>query len=196
MTFTRTALLAGAFLASSGGAAAQPGPGGMMGAETRADVAARADQLFARLDADGDGRVTGDELRGATGGMGGPDAPPPPPDMGPGGPNAMFDRLDSDHNGSISRQEFARMGPGGPAGPAGPRMGMGRGGGGAMLARMVGPNGLTRDDLRARMLQRFDRLDADHDGRISPAEREQARARVQQMRGAGPMGRPDPEGEQ
>ena len=191
MTPIKAALLAGALSCLVGAAAAQPGPDGPPREETRADVAARADQLFGRLDANHDGRVMADEVSGMM--EGGPGMGP----GGAGGPAAMFDRLDTDHNGSLSRQEFAAMRPplGEPAGPGG--FGMGRGGGGgAMLARMIGPDGLTRDELRARMLQRFDRLDANHDGRLTGEERQQARARMDGMRGQRPMDGPDRQGDQ
>lgn len=111
----------------------------------------------------------------------------------------MFDRLDADHNGSLSREEFSAARPprGGPEGPGGRGgFGMGRGGGGGMMARMIGPDGLTRDALRAAMLQRFDRMDANHDGRVTGEERQQARSRMGGMRGQGPMGRPDPQDDQ
>jgi hypothetical protein len=107
----------------------------------------------------------------------------------------MFDRLDANHDGNISRDEFAqadamhdgpgghdggpgmRMGPppGGPEGPAGPE---GPGGRGMRGAGMLGTQGfVTLEQMRARALERFDRADANHDGILTADERQAAHER-------------------
>jgi hypothetical protein len=181
---TLTLLSGGAMLAVAGIALAQNGPDRPgrpdPGADvTRQQVIARADQRFARLDADHDGRVTPDEVR-ATAGHRRDEARQP-----------IFDRLDANHDGNISRDEFAQAhaahaaqeGPEGrhgghmgsrPGGPGGPEGGRGRN-----AARMFGDQGFaTLEQMRARALERFDRADANHDGTLTAAERHAARERM------------------
>ena len=112
---TKLTLLSGAaLLAVAGVALAQGGPGERPDRNadvTRQQVIERADRMFARLDANHDGRFTPDEAR-AMGEQRRSEM------MG-----RMFDRLDANHDGNISREEFAsahrgmRGGPGGPGGP-------------------------------------------------------------------------------
>jgi Ca2+-binding EF-hand superfamily protein len=169
-----------------------PRAGRMAGPMTRAAVQQMVEARFARADADHDGFVTREEV-GARMAAGrderqdrrgdrqarGNDTQGPRGDMrGDRGPRAdrgerragLFDRLDADHNGSISRAEFdsaataraerreARGGEGRP-GMRNARMmrrGMNRGMGAGMAGRF-GP-------------RMFERLDGDHDGRVSLAE--------------------------
>jgi Ca2+-binding EF-hand superfamily protein len=179
---TKFTMLSGAaLLAVAGVALAQNGPGERPDRDaeiTRQQVVDRADQAFARLDADRDGRVTPEEAR-AMGERRRAEM------MG-----RMFDRLDADHDGNITRDEFARahamrggrgggrhMGPppGGPGEPEGP------GGRGMRGGRMFGEQGfITRDQMRERALARFDRADADHDGTVTVAERRAARERMRE----------------
>lgn len=95
-----------------------------------------------------------------------------------------FDRLDANDDGSISRAEFdaardarpargeraGRPGRGGPRGMGGR---MGRGGPGAERGPVV------IADVQTRLGEQFARLDADHDGYLTQAERQ---AGHQQMR--------------
>jgi hypothetical protein len=183
MTMKLLTLLSGAaLLAGAGVALAQGGPGpdrpGPDGDITRQQAIARADEMFARLDANRDGRVTADEMQTMRGmrGMG--------ERRGGGGDmrQHMFDRIDANHDGMISREEFAQahsMGEG-----AGPEMGPppgrpeGPDGGRVMGARMLGEQGfITLEQMRARALERFDRADANHDGILTAAERQAARER-------------------
>ena len=107
----------------------------------------------------------------------------------------MFDRMDLDHNGSITREEMTQAhaqmrehrgegrGEGmghrrgmrhmrGPHGPGAPGM---RG------ERMFGTQGfITRDQMRERALARFDQADANHDGTVTAAERQAARGAMRQ----------------
>jgi hypothetical protein len=162
------------------------------GPTTRAELLAHIDEIFARLDVNGDGKLdqADRDARKAQ----------------------VFDRLDTDGNGSIDRAEFdaaggkrhERMGERGPAGD-GPRFGHrfggqgdaegpgkhrgpegfgGRGGpragmGLAMIGKMADTNGdgaITKDEFKTAALAMFDRADANGDGTISPDERQAMRA--------------------
>jgi len=200
---TKLVLLSGAaLLAVAGVAAAQPGDRPGPDADiTRQQVIDRADQAFARMDADHDGRFTREEAQA----------------MGERRraemQGRMFDRLDANHDGNISRDEFAqahamrggrggrgghhrgmmRMGPP-PGGPDGPEMGPppppggpdgargpGMRGPGMRGGRMFGEQGfITREQMRERALARFDRADADHDGTLTAAERRAAREQMRE----------------
>jgi Ca2+-binding EF-hand superfamily protein len=215
----KLAILSGAaLLAIAGAALAQgPAPAGPDGPRrapmadmTRQQAIARADAMFARLDANHDGRFTPDEagaLRRQRHGDGDGDG-------GGDHAGAMFDRLDANHDGNISRDEFAEAhamhGPGGPGGRHGRRMGPPPGGGdgddmgppppggpdgpggpGMRGQRMFGAEGfVTAEQFRARALERFDRADADHNGTVTVAER-QAMRREMHGRMRGPRGAPE-----
>jgi Ca2+-binding EF-hand superfamily protein len=182
-----------ALLATAGAAAAQgPDRRSARNADlTRAQVIERTDRAFARLDTDNDGRFTREEAR-ARGEQ-----------RREQRMTRMFDRLDADRNGSITREEMAqahaaRRGRGGPGAEGGgrpPHPGMrhrGRRGGGfggpgmrgMRGQRMFGEQGfVSREQFRERALARFDRLDANHDGTVTAAERQAARGqRRERMR--------------
>lgn len=186
-----------ALLAVAGAAAAQgPEPRPDRNADlTRAQVIERTDRAFARMDANNDGRFTREEAR-ARGEQ-----------RREQHMTRMFDRLDADHNGSITREEMAaarahRRGPGGPGaegggppphpgmrhrGPRGAGMG-GPGMRGMRGQRMFGEQGfVSREQFRERALARFDRVDANHDGTVTAAERralrEQRGQRMRERRG-------------
>ena len=113
--------------------------------------------------------------------------------------SARFETLDSDGNGSISRDEFTaaremrgdraergghRMRQGGHHG--GPRGGWGRGRGGHGGER--GPNAEARGplviaDVSARLTTGFDRVDANHDGFITREDRAAVRDTMRAQRG-------------
>jgi len=129
---------------------------------------------------------------------------------------AMFDRIDADHNGSISRDEFMAARPRGPgrdeAGRDGPMAGMGhgghgghhrggRGGMGMMMLHMADANkdgSVTRAEFDAAVAQHFDQVDTNHDGTITGDERRAAhsamKARMEAMHGGGDMGDHDMDG--
>lgn len=206
-------MLSGAALLTVAGAALAQPPGGPDGPRradgpgrdasvTRQQVIERTDQLFARLDANHDGRFTPDEARQQR------------EQRRAERMDRMFERLDLDRNGSITREEMSQArarhqaqraergargpggpggpgmghrgpgmhhrGPGGPGGPEGPG---GPGGPGVRGQRLFGEQGfVTREQFRTRALARFDRADADHDGVVTPAERQAARAQMRERR--------------
>lgn len=142
------------------------------GVTLRSDVQARTAAMFARMDANKDGKLdkADREARRA----------------------AMFDRLDSDKNGQISRAEFsarpqrpdgAAKGPDGEPGKHrgwGKRGGGHRGGhhGGMMMGRFADANkdgAVTQAEFTAAALKRFDAMDANKDGKATTDERQAAR---------------------
>jgi len=194
---TITYLCGAALLALAGPATAQgPEPRPARDADiTRAQVIERVDQRFARMDVDNDGRFNSEDAAAARAQRRAQAA------------DRMFERLDADRNGSVSRAEFdaarasrgeQRRGPGmrGQRGHRamamgrGPGRAMGRGMGRGMRGmRMFGEQGyLTRDQLRERALARFDRADADRNGVLTAAERQQARGARGHRRGPGARG--------
>ncbi len=187
MKATRIILLAGALLATSGVAAAQPADGPRRGPAadvTRDQAVARADQRFQRLDTNRDGRVTQEEARALRQARMTQRQERRAERQG-----RMFDRLDTNRDGQISRDEFnqrreVRAERRGQRGMRGMR---GRGGqhGARGAARLFGEDGvITAEEFRSRALQRFDRLDANRDGTITVAERRDVRQRMREERRA------------
>jgi Ca2+-binding EF-hand superfamily protein len=184
MKAIKLTLLAGAAIAAAGVAVAQPpAPRGPAPEVTREQAVQRADQHFQQLDADRDGRVTAAELQARAQGRMGQRQQRMAQRQGrmADRQGQMFDRLDTDRNGQISREEFGqrmamRGGGEGRRGMRGQRGGMG--GGGRMGERLLGEDGVvTAEEFRTRALERFDRMDANHDGRIAPEERRGGRGR-------------------
>ncbi len=184
----RALLVAGAALAASTTALAQPAaPGGRDLVQTRAEAVERARTLFARVDANRDGAITQAEaqaLRGKARGQRGLRA------RG-GAAASRFDRLDSNRDNMISREEWAqveaRRSQRQAAGQweRGQRMAMRGRMGGAMLraADIDGDSRITLQEAERAALQRFDRIDLNRDGRVTPAERQQARQQRPDRRG-------------
>lgn len=156
-------------LVVGGVAFAQPAP---RGGEpmTRSAIEQRADAAFARLDANGDGKLDSADRTARQ--------------------KAHFDRLDADSDGAISYAEFTASRETRRAGRAegGERMhrrggmhhmnraGMMRG-----MARMADADqdgAVTQAEFRAAALARFDRVDANGDGTISADERQARRGRM------------------
>lgn len=165
-------IAAAGLVATSGIALAQPGPG-QRGAETitRDQAAARADQRFARLDADGDGRVTAAELRQIRAARAGQRQ-----ERRSERQARMFDRLDTNRDGHISREEFSqrRAARGNAEGRRGQMRAMDQRGE-RFVQRMLGDDGvMTRDEFRGRALERFARVDQNRDGVVTAQERREA----------------------
>lgn len=122
-------------------------------------VGQRVDRLT-RADADRDGAVTPQEMQAAMQARRAEHA------------GARFDRIDADKDGAITRAEFD-TGAAGRMARGGDRMRRHAPGAAADARPARGP--VVIADVQARTTQVFTRLDADHDGFISPDERQTAR---------------------
>jgi Ca2+-binding EF-hand superfamily protein len=166
---TTVIALSAAALALGGTAYAAPGMmgHGPKGDMTRADAQAQAAEHFARMDANGDGKLDPADREAMRA--------------------KMFDRIDADGNGAISREEFDAMHRGGRDGEAregkrGHRMGMHRGmrghhrGGMGMMkqADTDGDGAISQAEFTAGALAMFDKADADRNGTVTDAERKAA----------------------
>lgn len=185
--------LSATLLAVSGTAFAQAptGPQGRwsdrqkQGPITREQAASLADQIFAKLDVNGDGKLDKADRTARR--------------------DRLFAKLDTDNNGAISRAEFdaaagklrARLADRGKRGLGqgfagrkfgGHRIGRGShrelamqtrpGAGIAMMARMADTNNdgaISKDEFKTAVLAMFDRADANGDGIVTPDERRQMR---------------------
>jgi len=164
---------------------------------TRADVQARVQRMFARLDANRDGYVSRDEMdaartlragrRSPREGLVGQRAGTDPARRG----DRLFARLDANHDGVVTRAEFdaamaargQRIAVRGPMGEGmGPHARFGRAGMGGFRGQAFERMDLNRDgrvsveEATRFALQAFDRADANHDGVVTPEERRAARA--------------------
>lgn len=188
----KTMIATAALLAATAAAAqvAPAAPGARDGGQTRTEVVERVRTMFARLDADRDGAITQAEVQ-ALRGQG--QARRMTRKADPARRAQAFDRLDANRDNMISRDEWARAeamrgqrqaarGEGAPG--AGQRMAMRGRMGGAMLRQADTNNDqrITLQEAESAALQRFDRADADRDGRITVEERQQLRQRLQQGR--------------
>ena len=150
------------------------GPGGgMMSADTdqdgkisRAEFMAQSSERFAKLDANGDGRISGDEMK------------------------AMMERMrEGSRMGgrhSMGGEAAGAMMPPPPPGAMGGRHGHH----GARLARLdTNQDGkISRDEMRADADKHFDKLDTNGDGFVDQAEMDAARARMKDRMGKMRMG--------
>jgi hypothetical protein len=185
---------AGLAAALAGAALAQQAMGGHMDGHmgghdpfgnatiTRAEAQAKAGEMFARMDLNGDGRLdAADRAAGMA---------------------KRFDAMDANHDGVLSKQEFINahqnrmgaehMGAEHKGGKMGRHM-MGR----MMMGRMMlgqmdtnGDHAITRDEFTAGVLKHFDAADANHDGKLTPEERRAAfrQGMKMHMRGMGGAG--------
>jgi len=170
---------------------------------TRDEVLKHVSEMFAKLDTNKDGYITKPEvdalrqrMEGAMGTAG--DIQRRMADRGimMGDRNQIFDRLDTNHDGSISRQEFMagqgqvrqerimvmRGGPDGAPGAAGGHemgMHMHAMGGMGLATRLFDMADTNHDgrvslaEAQAMALAHFDKADVNHDGKITPDERQQ-----------------------
>jgi Ca2+-binding EF-hand superfamily protein len=82
--------------------------------------------------------------------------------------DGIFERLDADHNGTVTRQEAEQVRE---------QMGMGGERAQRMIERTFGVSqSLTLKQFEDQQLARFDRQDLNHDGVVTAEERQQARA--------------------
>ena len=82
--------------------------------------------------------------------------------------DAMFQRLDANRDGALTRDEALKAGP--QTGRGGARVER-------LMARLFADaQSVTQAQFEAQALARFDAQDLNHDGTVSAAEREQARA--------------------
>lgn len=198
----RTFLLAGAALAAIAGVAIaqpsaspeRPGPGGFMrqmdantdGTITRAEFDTARTAHFTARDANGDGALSGEELRRQRGGErpeGGPRRERPNIDANNdgvisreeflAGPTARFDRLDANNDGRLTDAEKPNM----------RRMHGFHHRGGGMRGADADRNGsVTRAEFDAQGAAMFTRMDANSDGQLTAADREARRAQREQQR--------------
>jgi Ca2+-binding EF-hand superfamily protein len=138
------------------------------GTVTRAEATAAAEKHFAEVDTNKDGVISQAERDAMRARM----------------RDKMFDLMDSDKNGQLSREEFraahekmrAAKGERGMQGMHGGGHHGGMRGGGMMKADT------TKAQAVARAQAMFDRIDANRDGNITAAERDAARQRMKDMR--------------
>ena len=153
-----------AFLLSGGIAVASPG--GMFGLDadddgniTRAELSAKLDERFSRMDSNGDGQITETEMDSARERL----------------RDEVFTRLDANGDGSVSRAEMEAAAAMRTAG----RKGRSNHLRAAILSRMDtnGDGAITKTELEARALERFEKLDANGDGTITEQERVEHRGK-------------------
>lgn len=177
--------------------AAQPAPRGSMVApvQTRGEAVERVRAMFAQADANRDGFITQDEQRAARGMKGQRmKAQRMARQADPARRAQMFDRLDTNRDNVISRDEWSRVeairGERGAEGRRGAMRGERLAMRGRMGAAMLRAADADRDgrislaEAQAAAVQRFDRLDLNRDGRVTPDERAQARQQRQLNRPA------------
>lgn len=187
-------LFAAGLIAAATAATAQVAPIAQRdGVQTRAEAVERVRTMFSRVDGDRDGFITQADRQAMRGKMAERrQARQADPARG----QQMFERLDTNRDNMISRQEFdqaqamrgqQRAMRGQRAGMRGQRMAM-RG----MRMGMLRQADANRDqrislaEAEAAALQRFDRIDRNRDGRITQDERQQQ----WQMRRAAPTQTP------
>jgi hypothetical protein len=96
--------------------------------------------------------------------------------------DSMFQRFDVNHDGTVTRKEAEQVAQQFGAGNRAQRM----------IDRTFGTaQSLTLQQFEAQALARFDRDDLNHDGTVTAAERQQARAALKAQRAAAtPQGQP------
>ena len=96
--------------------------------------------------------------------------------------DGMFQRFDANHDGTVTREEAQQAAS--------------QFGGGDRIQKMIDrtfgtAQSLTLQQFEAQALARFDRDDLNHDGTVTSAERQQARAALKAQR----AGQPQPQGQ-
>lgn len=189
------ALIAVPVLAAPGGGHRNMGDADGNGVLTRAEAQASATQLFAKMDANKDGKVDASDHAARRAEM----------------QATRFAALDANKDGSVSKAEWdqhsadraakraergdkradageAREGKRGDGmrGHHGKRGGHGGGMGGWMKADTNGDKAISQAEFTTASLARFDRMDANKDGQVTAEERQAARQAMRGKRGAPP----------
>lgn len=171
---------------------AAPGGADRDAVQTRADAEAKAAQMFARMDANKDGKLDAADRAAQHAER----------------QAKMFASLDADGNGSISKAEWNKHGAdraakraergekradAGEAGEGkrhhGMRGGHGKRGGHRMMMGKADTNGdkaVSQAEFQTAALARFDAADANKDGQVTPEERQAQRGAWRAKRGAAP----------
>ena len=144
---------------------------------TKAEFQAKGAAMFARMDANQDGKLNAADRAAHMG--------------------QKFDMVDANHDGALSRDEFmakhqrglSGVGADG-AGSDGKRRGGHHAGGGhdGMMLRMADTNqdgAVSKDEFMTTHVKHFDLMDANHDGQLTKAERQAAREKMRAMAGMG-----------
>jgi hypothetical protein len=182
---------------------------------TRNEVVDHVRKMFGHLDANRDGYITREEVQSIHTSMMGMHGGAMPKQFvlhdgqmadrgGMPARGAIFDRLDTNHDQYISRQEFTagqplreervfimRSGAPGAMRMGGTGMGMAEGmhgGFGGHMFEMADANHDGRVSLaeaQAAALAHFDRADLNHDGRLTPEERQQSHQMMRMQRRPG-----------
>ncbi len=131
----------------------------------RADLVKRLEGNFAAVDANHDGAISTEELTASL-----TAAAKNFDDAAQKRRSAAFDRLDVDHNGQISRQEWAAM-------PGGRKVLPGNAGNDIAKLDKNGDQRLSLAEFSANALALFDRADTNHDGILQDNELKAVRGR-------------------
>lgn len=161
-------VMTGAAIAAPGGSRPNPDADGN-GIVTRAEAQTHAAAMFTRMDANNDGQLNQADR-----------------DLRRQERRAkMFEALDADSNGSVTRDEFMAFKHEGKGDRDGKRHRMGKRGhrgGGMMMMRQADTNNdgaISQAEFSAAASLRFDAIDANKDGQITQEERQ---AHRQEMR--------------
>lgn len=152
--------------------APKPMAGGMADKTvTAAEAQTHAGEMFARMDANKDGKLDQADRAARSSGM--------------------FDRMDANKDGAVSKAEFNSMHQGkstdGKAAPEGRKGKRGGHGMGMMMMGMADANkdgAVSRDEFLSAHAKMFAMADANKDGKVTPEERKAHHAQMRQHMGA------------
>jgi hypothetical protein len=193
MKAMKFSLIAGALLASAGAAHAQPAERGRGAEVTRDQALARAEARFVRLDANRDGSITRQEMRAGRQQQQAERQARREARLAqlPAEQRARVEQRMAQRTAPLAErterraERRARMQAMSPEQRAqlGAQRRANRGSiAGQRRGEFANGGTLTLEEFRARALQRFERLDANRDGRITVAERREQRRKLRQER--------------